>query len=205
MHVQGASVFTFNSYNWKESLENLSSTDKAKYSFSNKSLLSGSSYIATQGCIPSDDFAKNGYVALLDGKYAAQTIDAPYVNNAGHVTHTIALNDTTFKRLCFLGSSSCVELIAANASDPTYGDRFFTNAFVLTEGTPNTIANPKPNRIAKSSISTDSAAPTKLWNLAQGGSVTVAFLHGYIDAQGWLCVKNNTAGNNLTYRFTLAT
>ncbi|ETQ80318.1 hypothetical protein [Acinetobacter baumannii] len=199
--VQAGSTFSFTGYNWKESLVNLSTADKANYRLTNKVKYQGTSSVEYSGCEFSPEFARDGFAGQLDSKFAAKVVDAAYSDNAGIIAHTIAISNTVFKRLCWLGQSSAVELLSANAVNPTYSDRYYSNAFVLTEGTPNTIANPKPNRIAKTAISTDSANPTILWYLYQSGAITNSHLRGYIDADGWLCVQHSVAGNGLEYRF----
>lgn len=205
--VNGGSTFTFNEYNWKETFANaeMTAAEIAKYKLTNKPMFNGTSSINFENCILNDNFASSGYVAQLDSKFAGNVIDSAYINHAGLVVHTIALSNASFKRLCYVGASASIELISANCISTGYGDRYYSNALTLTEGTPNMIANPKQNRIAKSAISTNSAAPTNLWNLFQSGAISAASLQGYIDPQGWLCVRPSVSGNNLDYRFVIAT
>lgn len=206
VRVDAGSSFGFDGFDWKETFANstMTPTEIAKYRLTNKPLYTSTSSISFNNSVLNDAFAKDGFVAQIDNKFIGSVDASAYVDNGGLITHTIAINNTAFKRLCYLGQSSAVELLSANATNPTYGDRFYSNAFTLTEGTPNTIANPKPNRIAKSAISTNSASPTILWYLSQGGAITSSHLRGYIDADGWLCVQHNVSGNGMDYRFVLA-
>lgn len=201
--VQAGSTFSFAGYNWKESLVNLTTTERANYRLSNKIKYQQASSIDYANCEFAPEFARDGFAGQLDTKFSACVLDSAYSDSAGLITHTLSINNTAFKRLCWLGQSSAIELLSANAANPTYGDRFYTNPLTLTDGTPNTISNPKPNRIAKSAISTNQTSPTILWYLSQGGAITASHLRGYVDADGWLCVQHSVSGNNLDYRFTI--
>ncbi|WP_190928351.1 hypothetical protein [Paenibacillus oceani] len=202
--ANGGSTVTFENFNWKETYGNstMTAAEIAKYTFTNKA-----NYVTVfdfDNCIMNENFAASGYVAQLDIKFAGNVLDAGYSNHCGLVTHILSLNHSTFKRLCYVGKTASIELLSANSMSATY-NRYYANPFVLTEGTPSTIANPRPNRVLKNSISTDSNSPTNLYTLYDNDVAASAYLQGYVDSSGWLWVKPSTTGNNLDYKFIIST
>lgn len=202
--VNGGSVADFSNFTWKDTYANTGSmtpSEITKYSFSNKANYTSS---INFGGIQNDSFASYGLVAQLDSKFAGNVLDAAYSNNCGVVTHILSLNNTTFKRLCFVGKSASIELLSASCMNASL-DRYYANPFVITEGAPNVIANVRPNRILKSSISTISTSPTNIYQLYNASVAISAYLQAYIDPQGWLCVRSSNTGNNADYKFVIVT
>ncbi|MFJ1336754.1 hypothetical protein ACIKP7_01280 [Pseudomonas caricapapayae] len=180
--VGNSSNVSFGSFDWTSAVDNLSTTDKAKYGWATQNTLNSIDFGSTSY---SPDLSK-AFPRQLDGKFCGRTAVQRYSNVNGITTNTISLNNTTFKRAVYLGNTSRFKLQAGFAVDRTV-DLAYEPMTAIGHAT--------------SGISTNSASPTDVGIWYQNGVASVARLQGYVDADGWLLVRASNSGNNRDYHF----
>lgn len=180
MIVGVSSNVSFGSFDWSLAVENLSAADKAKYNFASQNALNSIDFGSSSY---SPDLSK-AFPRQLNGKFCGRTAVQRYASVNGITTHTISLNNGTWKKAVFIGKTSRFKLNSA----------FYVDSALDLAYEPMTAIGH-----ATSSISTDPATPTDVGIWYQNGVSTVARLQGYKDVDGWLWVRPSNSGNNRDY------
>lgn len=176
-----SSTVNFTGFDWSDSITNLTTGEKANYNLINKDSLSTVDFDA---CVNSYDL-DNRFPRQLDFKFAGNTESSTYSSRNGLVTHTIALDKTQFKKLCYVENAGRIKLEIGLCTNNTM-DLMYLPITDVGIYIPN--------------VSTSAGSPTALMDLYENGSKIAATLEGFVQ-DGWLYVRPSNDGNNRTYHF----
>ncbi|MEF3302182.1 hypothetical protein [Paenibacillus sp. GYB003] len=190
-----ASSVLFEGYSWRNSLNQLSQAEADKYKLLTKDAVGTN--IAFRACMMSPSF-KDFPVYVADFRFMGDLQYSTYSEINRVISSHVKLQHGSFKKLAYVGDTARLKIVSAICTDAAH-DRIYTFPDI---------------GIAKASISTNSASPTKLSTSlyisgvvdSADGGVTESqryALYGYVDANGWLLVTVQTAGNNLEFCFVV--
>jgi len=181
----------FEGYSWRNSLNQLTPAEADKYKLLTKDAVGTN--IAFRACMMSPSF-KDFPVYVADFRFMGDLQYSTYSEINRVISSQVKLQHGSFKKLAYVGDTARIKIVSAICTDAAH-DRIFTFPDI---------------GIAKASISENSASPTKLSTSlyingvvdSADGGVTESqryALYGYVDANGWLFVTVQAAGNNLEY------
>lgn len=190
-----ASSVLFEGFSWRNSLNQLSQAEADKYKLVTKDAVGTN--IALRACMMSPAF-KDFPVYVADFRFMGDLQYSTYSEINRVISSCVKLQNGSFKKLAYIGDTTRMKIVSAICTDPAH-DRIYTFPDL---------------GIAKASISTNSASPTKasLSLYINGavdstdGGVTESqryALYGYVDANGWLLVTVQSPGNNLEFSFVI--
>lgn len=185
---------SFEASNWQRSLNQLSTTEAAKYKLFTKDSNSNLKFLQTRMSPSFTDYPQ--YVS--DFKFIGDIVFQNYSEVNRTIKSNVSITANTFKKLCYLGDANRF-IIKNGITTATNQDRVYTFP---------TIGH------VKSAISTSSASPTNLSEHiyingvvdSTDGGVTESQryqLKGYMGTDGWLYVATTTTGNNLEFTFEI--
>ncbi len=181
-----SSTVKFVGFDWTNSISNLTEPQKQNYDLITKDALSSVDF---DSCVFSEDLDER-FVRQLDFKFAGNVSSQPYTNKNGVTIHTIALDNSKFKRLCYVGNvgrfkidvALCVHYVNVDAMYLPIDDK----------------------GLYAPDISQSAASPDDIMQWYENGNVSIATLQGFVQ-DGWLYVRPSNAGNNRPYHFKVFT
>lgn len=190
-----ASSVLFEGFSWRNSLNQLSQAEADKYKLVTKDAVGTN--VAFRACMMSPAF-KDFPVYVADFRFMGDLQYSTYSEINRVISSQVKLQSGSFKKLAYVGDTTRFKIVSAICTDAAH-DRIYTFPDI---------------GIAKASISANSASPTKLSTSlyingvvdSTDGGVTESqryALYGYVDANGWLLVTVQTAGNNLEFGFVV--
>ncbi|RKN66058.1 hypothetical protein [Paenibacillus ginsengarvi] len=190
-----ASSVLFEGYSWRNSLNQLSQAEADKYKLLTKDAVGTN--IAFRACMMSPAY-KDFPVYVADFRFMGDLQYSTYSEINRVISSQVKLQNGSFKKLAYVGDTARIKIVSAICTDTAH-DRMYIFPDI---------------GIAKASISANSASPTKLSTSlyingvvdSADGGVTESqryALYGYVDANGWLLVTVQTAGNNLEFGFVV--
>lgn len=176
-----SSTVKFIGYDWTDTIQNLTAPEKANYDLISKDTLSSVEFDA---CVFSPDLDER-FPRQLDLKFAGNVASKPYSHDSGVTIHTLAINNASFKPLCYVGNVG----------------RFKLEIAVCTNSSVDLMYLPIDDvGLYAPSLSTSAASPDDVMQWYQNGVMSVATLEGFVQ-DNWLYVRPSNAGNNRTYHF----
>lgn len=178
-----SSTVKFSGFDWTDTIQNLTTEEKANYNLITRDTLSSVDF---DSCVFSEDLDER-FPRQLDIKFSGNVSSKPYDSNNGITTHSLAINNSSFKRLCYVGNVG----------------RFKIDIAICEDSSVDALYLPLDEQgLYAPSLSTSALSPDDVMQWYQNGSVSIATLQGFVQ-DGWLFVRPSNAGNNRTYHFKI--
>lgn len=173
----------FKGFDWEKTFNNLTQTEAEKYSFLATIGTPNWDFIGCTG----NNYFKNFPYTLSDNHINGGKASYGYREIDRVMYSKVSFTGTTYKKAAYVGDCNRLFIEKAICTNPTY-DRYFDS---------------QNTGFSKSALSTNPSNPTQLsLNYYDAGVAGTIKVWGYVDANGWLWIRNDVAdGNNLEYQF----